>query len=131
MLHSLSVTYFSLKFSDFLRLKLNKEALVKGALLHDFVLYDWHDKDFIRFHGFRHPYIASKNAKEIFNIGRREDEIIRKHMFPLTPLPPFTKESMVVCLVDKACSLYETFNRKNAYPKLRKYFKERFEKVEL
>lgn len=42
-----------------------------------------------------------------------------KHMFPLTLQPPRYLESLLVCLVDKGCSLYETAVRRNAYPSLR------------
>ena len=38
-------------------------------------------------------------------------------MFPLTFYPPKYIESVIVCLVDKACSLYETFS-KRAYLKI-------------
>ena len=48
-----------------------------------------------------------------------EQDIILKHMFPLTLQPPRYLESLLVCLVDKGCSLYETAVRRNAYPSLR------------
>ena len=46
-----------------------------------------------------------------------ESDIISKHMFPLTFYPPKYKESVVICLVDKICSIYEVFS-KNAYRKI-------------
>lgn len=43
--HSVSVAYFSY----YLALKMNApvdiHSLVRGALLHDYFLYDWHEKD--------------------------------------------------------------------------------------
>ena len=48
-----------------------------------------------------------------------EQDIILKHMFPLTLQPPRYLESLLVCLVDKGCALYETAVRRNAYPSLR------------
>ena len=53
-----------------------------------------------------------------FNINVVEKNIIERHMFPLTLIPPKYRESVVVCLVDKGCSIYETFN-KGAYSELK------------
>ena len=33
-------------------------------------------------------------------------------MFPLTFNPPRYKESVIVCIVDKVCSIYEVFSKK-------------------
>ena len=49
--------------------------------------------------------------------GLVERDIIRKHMFPLTPALPRYRESLLVSAVDKACSVYECF-RRPAYPRL-------------
>ena len=95
-------------------------ALVRGALLHDYFLYDWHEKDAShRLHGFHHPRTALVNAGRDYALTPVERDIILKHMFPLTPRPPRYLESLLVCLVDKGCSLYETAVRRNAYPGLR------------
>ena len=37
-----------------------------------------------------------------------EQDIIKHHMFPLTPCPPKTKEGWIVSISDKLCSTYET-----------------------
>lgn len=37
-----------------------------------------------------------------------EREIIKKHMFPLTPIPPTCREACLVCLADKICAAKET-----------------------
>ena len=47
-----------------------------------------------------------------------EAEIILRHMFPLTPVPPRCREAVLVCLVDKVCSVYEIFSRR-PYPNRR------------
>ena len=65
-------------------------------------------------HGRYHPKAACKNAEEDFNLTDIERDIIKKHMFPLTLTPPKYRESVLVCLVDKVCSVYEIF-KKNAY----------------
>ena len=84
-------------------------ALVRGALLHDYFLYDWHEKDAShRWHGFHHPAAALKNASADFGLSPRERDVIAKHMFPLTLRPPRFRESWIVCLADKWCALEET-----------------------
>ena len=44
-------------------MNVDKRSLIRGALLHDYFLYDWHDKNKpAKFHGFTHPKIAFENA---------------------------------------------------------------------
>lgn len=107
--HSLSVCYFSLKFKNLFHIKVDETSLIRGALLHDYFLYDWHKVKLDKLHGFNHPKIALKNAMEDFNINEIETDIISHHMFPLTIVPPKTKEGFLVNISDKLCSLYETF----------------------
>lgn len=112
--HSVSVALESISIADRLGVHVDYKSLVRGALLHDYFLYDWHThKNKIPFtHGFTHPFTALKNAKEDFNLSRREIDIITHHMFPLIPLPPLTKEGWIVCLADKLCAVHETVKRK-------------------
>lgn len=106
--HSIRVAYYSLCLAEFLHLTRHKEELIYGALLHDYFLYDWHEKDKShRLHGFHHPRTALKNASEDFTLSELEKNIILRHMFPLIPVPPTRMESWIVCLVDKGCSIYE------------------------
>ncbi len=108
--HSVDVAYMSLYLADLLHLKVDKDALIRGALLQDYFLYDWHDgAKWHRLHGFRHPKTALKNAEKDFDLTDRERNIIARHMFPLTPIPPRYKEAWLVCLADKLCALGETF----------------------
>lgn len=110
--HSIRVAYYSYALAIKLGLNINVKSLIRGALLHDFFLYDWHIKGGRKgLHGFRHPRIALDNANRLFTLDKIEEDIIIKHMFPLTVIPPKYKESILVCLVDKYCSLGETFNR--------------------
>lgn len=109
--HCLSVAYISFYISRKLHLKVNYENLVRGALLHDFFLYDWHIKDKDRkLHGFHHPGVAYRNASRLFELTEIERDIIMKHMWPLTIVPPKYKEAYVICLADKICSISETFH---------------------
>ena len=84
---------------------------VAYAFLHDYFLYDWHENDpSHRLHGFTHPKRALINATADWNLSDRTQNIILRHMFPLTPVPPACREAWLVCLADKVCALAETFH---------------------
>lgn len=110
--HSISVTYRSYHLCKKLGLNVDYRSLIRGAMLHDYFLYDWHEKnENHRWHGFHHPRRAYQNAKKVFSLNRIERDIIINHMWPLTFLHiPHYKESIVVCMVDKWISLGETFH---------------------
>ena len=110
--HSMNVARYSLALSERLHISCNREELIRGALLHDYFLYDWHDKDHVsphKLHGFYHPGIALKNASREYRLTPREKDIIKKHMWPLTVVPPMCREAWIVTTADKWCSLMETF----------------------
>ena len=109
--HSVHVSYYNYLICK--KLHLDEKAGAKAGLLHDLFLYDWHSynrKKGERFHGFEHPSKALKNAGKYFNITKKEGDMIAKHMFPLTITPPKYKESVVIILVDKFCSICEVFD---------------------
>ncbi len=114
--HCVSVAKCSLGIARKLKkvgISYNKRDLIRGALLHDYFLYDWHDPDHVQLynlHGFKHPYVALKNAKKEYKLTKREAEIIQKHMWPLTVVPPTCREAWIVTWADKWCSLLETFH---------------------
>ena len=111
--HSLAVALMCLTINEFLHLKLNERRLIRGALLHDYFLYDWHVKDKShRLHGFRHPYFSLENARKEYELDPVLEDMIVKHMFPLIPIPPKYKESWVLCIADKICASKETILRK-------------------
>ena len=102
--HVMDVAYFSYRASKFL--KLDYKSTARGALLHDFFLYDWRNHDIPdlpedKFHGIEHPKIALKNAIRHFTLNDIEKDIVIKHMWPLTLVPPRFKESFVVSFSDK------------------------------
>ena len=110
--HSLAVALMCLTINEFLHLKLNERRLIRGALLHDYFLYDWHVKDKShRLHGFRHPYFALENARKEYELDPVLEDMIVKHMFPLIPIPPKYRESWVLCIADKICASKETLLR--------------------
>ena len=107
--HCVKVACFSLFLANKLHIPVNTHALLRGALLHDYFLYDWHEKNAgHRFHGFTHPATALKNAQEDFMLTPVEKDIIARHMFPLCPIPPRCREAWLGCAADKYCALLET-----------------------
>ena len=108
--HVHDVAYLSYRISKFLRL--DYRSTVRGALLYDFFLYDWRHHDVPdlpreKFHGLEHPKIAVANARKYFSLNDIEEDIIRKHMWPLTLVPPKYKESYIVSFADKYLSSRE------------------------
>ena len=112
-MHSVSVAYMSCYIAEKYNLSVDYYSLITGALLHDYFLYDWHDKEdgHKRPHGFYHPSAALANAERDIQINSRTKNIIKRHMFPLTPIPPVCLEGWVVCIADKICSTKETIKR--------------------
>ena len=109
--HCVAVAYVSLWFSYRLHISVSKQSLLMGAFLHDYFLYDWHENyPSHRLHGFTHPKRALINATADWNLSDRTQNIILRHMFPLTPVPPACREAWLVCLADKVCALAETFH---------------------
>jgi Predicted HD superfamily hydrolase len=106
--HSIAVSYYSYALCRRFDLTCDESGLIRAALLHDFFLYDWHDrKKGHKWHGFKHPGTALSNAEHYFKLSDLERDIIAKHMWPLTLRIPKYKESLIVCLIDKYCSIFE------------------------
>lgn len=110
--HSLFVSYKSYQVCR--KLGCDEIAVARGALLHDFFLYDWHkERRSEKLHGFAHPEIALENAETHFELSEMEKDIILKHMWPLTlnKMPKY-KESLIVSLIDKYCTTVELISPK-------------------
>lgn len=107
--HSVSVAETSLAIVRRLKIRTDERSLVRGALLHDYFLYDWHISGSCRgLHGFSHANTALLNAVRDFDLNAVERDIIARHMFPLNLRPPRYRESIIVCLADKICALRES-----------------------
>ena len=106
--HCIAVARLSFRINRRLRIRAKERDLVRGALLHDYFLYDWHTWKG-PLHGYYHPKAAVRNAKRDFAINDREENIIRSHMWPLTLFHfPRSKEALIVCIADKIISSRET-----------------------
>lgn len=100
--HSVNVAHISVRLA-FLFNRTDIRSLIRGALLHDYFLYDWRSGT-RRAHAFLHARIAMENADRDFQLNELEKDIISRHMFPLTPIPPRHAESLIVCIADKLCA---------------------------
>lgn len=120
--HITAVAYLAYKICK--HFSWDYKAAARGAVMHDLFYYDWRDGEtgkWHKLHGYKHPKYASLNAKELYpNITKKELEIITHHMWPLTIIPPKSKEGFVVSMSDKYCATRELFYS------LSKSYKERF-----
>lgn len=68
--HCLSVCYIALRLADKWHVDVDRRSMVRGALLHDFFMYDWHDPGNLRLlHGFTHAKEALSNARKQFELN--------------------------------------------------------------
>lgn len=112
--HSRNVAICSYKISKKLRLNIDESALARGAMLHDFFMYDTRSKDVNAYkHTIKHAEIALQNADTLYSLSPVEKNIIYSHMWPLniTHLPK-SKEAALVCMADKYCAVKEFFGKK-------------------
>ena len=112
--HSVKVAY--LCFLHRKRFAPQKEIapLVRGAILHDFYLYELHgEAKTHKWHWFRHPSVALKNAVERYpDLSFAERDMIKHHMFPLTLVPPLTWDGWLVWWYDMVASFHDRFGKR-------------------
>ncbi len=80
-----------------------------AALLHDLFFFDHKKGERIPHAWRRHPAIAWENAKRLCAFSEVGEDIICRHMWPLTRGVPKTKEGKIVSWVDKYCAMQEFF----------------------
>ena len=109
--HCMQVAYYTYLMCKFFHL--DYVSATRGAMLHDLFLYDWRmkyrDPKNYGLHGFVHPKIALRNALEQFELNVKEQDIIVKHMWPMTVVLPKYKESYIVTLTDKYSAIREIY----------------------
>jgi uncharacterized protein len=104
--HSLDVAYYSFFITRLLGW--DSRSTARAALLHDLFLYDRHADSYTgKHHATQHPRIALENARLVCDLNKREENIIRRHMWIITLVPPRYKEGFVVTFVDKFCAAKE------------------------
>ena len=111
--HCRSVAVESFRLAQRFGWKVDEHALARGAMLHDYHLYTRRNKDIgaLR-HLLSHPKRACGNAEKVFDLSRKEKNIIESHMWPLTLFKlPRSKEAFLVTLADKLCAFREMSER--------------------
>jgi len=111
--HSVAVGYYSYRVAKVLGM--DYKSVARGATLHDFFTESWQGqkknskgiKRIKEMHGFSHPKTALINAEKYFDIDERQADMIVKHMFPLTPIPPMHMGGWIVTAVDKCVATRE------------------------
>lgn len=104
---------------------LRAEEAARAALLHDLFYYDtltYRKKP--RRLLYRHPQIALANAMRIYPIHELEEDVITRHMWPLSR-PPRTREGRIVSGMDKYCALREFFFSRRIVRRKKKNGKEK------
>ncbi len=121
--HCLNVSYYSYLICK--KLKLDHTAAARSGMLHDLFLYDWRTKLENRkgFHAFTHPKVALSNAKLHFELNKKEQDIILKHMWPVTIKLPKYKETYIITIIDKYCAIKESLDYYKSYKISKKFFR--------
>lgn len=111
--HVMKVAYEAIKIAEKHPEGIDFHSLIRGAVLHDYYLYNWRDRELWHYHHIKkHPHIAFVNAcRDFGNLNDIEKDIILHHMFPHPPVAPKTKEGWIVVKADKIVSVKEYMER--------------------
>ena len=106
--HCLAVAFYNFYICK--KLNLDARSAARGGMLHDLFLYDWRGhakRTGDHFHAMTHPRAAYNMAKQYFDLNPVEKEVILKHMWPVTVIPPRHWETYIICFTDKYCGSME------------------------
>lgn len=124
--HSILVSFKSFLMADFFNA--DRRICAIAGLLHDFYPQAWLyseelnkiddgkylkdlyvKKTFFKMHGFVHGKEAAENYVKFFPslVDKKITDTIKKHMFPLTLVPPRYREGFIITSVDKWNSVHE------------------------
>ncbi len=126
--HSSRVALCAYDISRRMHLRVNGGSLAKGAMLHDYYLYQARGNREIgtREHWFGHPYTALHNAEKRFQLTELEKNIITSHMWPLTFRHfPRSREALLVSFADKVCACGELILKRNYMKNAERYEREK------
>lgn len=110
--HTLNVTICGDQISRFLERRgksVNRANVVQGALLHDVGIIG-RDEKYRDNHecGQRHAADSAVLSKELLpEVSPEIIEIVEHHMFPVTKIPPKSREGRIVVFADKYCAVME------------------------
>ena len=106
--HCERVARLSFELNRKLHLHAKVPTLIKGAMLHDFYLYDRpSDAPIAGRHSDIHPQIALANAEKYFAVNDVMRDVIENHMWPTGCERPKTEEGFIITLTDKYCAALE------------------------
>lgn len=126
--HSSRVALCAYDMARRLHISVDGKSLARGAMLHDFYLYQARGNKEIgtKAHWFGHPGTALRNAEKEFRLTELEKNIITSHMWPLTFLHfPRSREAMLVSLADKICACGELVLKRNYMRNAERYEREK------
>lgn len=108
--HCYNVAYLSYLISK--KMNWNYKSSARAGMLHDLFLYNWRTRldDRKGLHAFTHAKQACQNASKLFELTKKEQNMIKRHMFPVTIIPPTSKEGILLTIIDKYCTIYEFKN---------------------
>ena len=113
--HCRNVTLRSVWIIRHMKIKADVEAVVRGAMLHDFRLNEMKeevkDEKISSWQCVRmHPERALSEAEQIFDLSWKEKNIIYSHMWPIRFAHlQKCKEAVIVNVADKWCAIEERF----------------------
>lgn len=104
---------------------LDYKSATRAAMLHDLFLYDWRKRQPGRkgLHAFTHGKTACENASKLFNLNKKEKDIIIKHMWPVTIAFPKSLEAFILTFVDKYCAISESYEILRSRFFMKKFFR--------
>lgn len=106
--HCINVAYYNYIICR--KFGLDARSAARAGMLHDLFLYNWRGyakRTNDHFHAMTHPRKALTNALKYFVLNSLEQEMILKHMWPLTVVPPVSWEAFLITVTDKYCGFFE------------------------
>ena len=112
--HCVNVAHMAYRLAKRWRWNIDISALVRGAMLHDYYLYDTETMPYSDYrHSLVHPKLAVANAEKRFALSDKERNIIFSHMWPIPGAPlPRSREAWLICIADKLCAHREMHRKK-------------------